>query len=267
MRNIADDGRGCYPSVRRGFVLEYGARRAAPGTRTACRRRHSTRLRSEQGAAGNLEDNALNQRIEMMKPVLRAALALLLIFAWTAAVAVEDAKDIVKSTTDQVLERVQSDKAELQDDPGKMYNLVSELIFPHFDFAIMSQWVLGDGWKDATEAQRAAFVEQFRKLLVRTYATALLEFSGQEISYPEIEQKGNANTALVKQVISQPGSSVIPIIYRLHNKNGPWKVFDVSVDGVSLVKTYRASFGAMIKDGGLDSLIASLDSKNEQYGN
>ena len=102
---------------------------------------------------------------------------------------------------------------------------------------------------------------------MRTYATALLEFSGQEITYPPLEQKGGANTAMVKQVISQPGSSVIPIVYRLHNKSGPWKVFDVSVDGVSLVKTYRASFGSMIKDGGIDSLIASLDSKNQQYGN
>ncbi|MGE0482770.1 MAG: phospholipid-binding protein MlaC [Gammaproteobacteria bacterium] len=202
-----------------------------------------------------------------MKPVLRAALALLLTFAFIAVHAADDATAIVQSTTEQVLDRVQADKAALQDDPGKMYNLVSELIFPHFDFDIMSQWVLGESWSSASEQQRVAFVEQFRKLLVRTYATALLEFSGQEITYPAIEQKGGANTAMVKQVISQPGSSVIPIIYRLHNKTGPWKVFDVSVDGVSLVKTYRASFGSMIKDGGIDSLIASLDNKNQQYGN
>jgi phospholipid transport system substrate-binding protein len=202
-----------------------------------------------------------------MKPVLRAALAVLLTLALVAAHAADDATVIVQSTTEQVLDRVQADKAALQDDPGKMYNLVSELIFPHFDFDIMSQWVLGESWSSATEAQRAGFVEQFRKLLVRTYATALLEFSGQEITYPAIDQKGGANTVMVKQVISQPGSSVIPIVYRLHNKTGPWKVFDVSVDGVSLVKTYRASFGSMIKDGGIDSLIASLDSKNQQYGN
>jgi len=162
---------------------------------------------------------------------------------------------------------VAQDKPALQSDPGRMYNLVSELIFPHFDFSIMSQWVLGDYWSTADEASRSAFVEQFRKLLVRTYATALLEFSGQKITYPPIEQKGKANTALVKQDIGQSGGSSIPIVYRLHNRAGDWKVFDVSVDGVSLVKTYRASFGSMMKDGGLDGLIASLDSKNQQYGN
>jgi phospholipid transport system substrate-binding protein len=146
-----------------------------------------------------------------------------------------------------------------------MYTLVSEVIFPHFDFAIMSQWVLGEHWNTADEATREAFVEQFRKLLVRTYATALLEFSQQVITYPPIAQKGGTNTALVKQHISQEGGGGIPIVYRLHNKVGDWKVFDVSVDGVSLVKTYRASFGSMIKDGSLAGLIDSLNAKNAQY--
>ena len=165
------------------------------------------------------------------------------------------------------MSRIKNEKEALQADPAKMFSLVSELIFPHFDFAIMSQWVLGQHWGNSSEATRGAFVDQFRKLLVRTYATALLEFSDQAITYPPVEQKGTGKTAIVKQEISQPGSESIPIVYRLHNKSGEWKVFDVSVDGVSLVKTYRASFGSMIDDGGLDDLIASLDSKNKKYGN
>ncbi|MEX2480166.1 MAG: ABC transporter substrate-binding protein [Gammaproteobacteria bacterium] len=203
----------------------------------------------------------------MMKHYLASALAVLLFWSMAAVQATGEPATIVQSTTERVLERVAEDKSALREDPGRMYNLVSELIFPHFDFSIMSQWVLGDYWGGADEARREAFVEQFRKLLVRTYATALLEFSGQQISYPPIDQKGGKNTALVKQEISQPGGSSIPIVYRLHNKSGDWKVFDVSVDGVSLVKTYRASFGSMMKNGGLDGLIASLDNKNQQYGN
>ncbi|MEQ8659896.1 MAG: ABC transporter substrate-binding protein [Gammaproteobacteria bacterium] len=202
-----------------------------------------------------------------MMRIWAPTLALLLMLTAQAAWAADDPTAIVQTTTDKVLDRVRADKPALQSDPGKMYDLVSELIFPHFDFGIMSQWVLGEHWSGADDARREAFVEQFRKLLVRTYATALLEFSSQEITYPPVEQKGGGATAVVKQDISQPGSSVIPIVYRLHNKTGDWKVFDVSVDGVSLVKTYRASFGSMIRDGGLDSLIASLDSKNQQYGN
>ena len=108
-------------------------------------------------------------------------------------------------------------------------------------------------------------VDQFRKLLVRTYATALIEFSDQTISYPAAEPAAAANTATVKQEISQPGSASIPIIYRLHSKTGDWKVFDVSVDGVSLIKTYRASFAAAIKNDGLPALIQNLEAKNQQF--
>ncbi len=202
-----------------------------------------------------------------MKRCLGSFVALMFVVITNYSIAADDPGAIVRATTGDVLERVQAEKESLQADPIKMYDLVAELIFPHFDFTIMSQWVLGEHWGRADEATRENFVEHFRKLLVRTYATALLEFSDQDINYPEIEQKGGTKTAVVKQEISQPGGSSIPIIYRLHNKSGAWKVFDVSVDGVSLVKTYRASFGSMIKDDGLEGLIAQLSDKVKQYSN
>jgi phospholipid transport system substrate-binding protein len=203
-----------------------------------------------------------------MKHFLRVSMAPFLFMMCTLAIAASAAPppmDIVRTTTDNVLERIKTDKDTLRAEPGKMYDLVSELIFPHFDFAIMAQWVLGDSWAGADEATRAAFVDQFRKLLVRTYATALLEFSDQTISYPDADAAMVATTATVKQEITQPGSSSIPIVYRLHNKTGEWKVFDVSVDGVSLIKTYRASFAAAIKNDGLPALIQSLETKNQRY--
>jgi phospholipid transport system substrate-binding protein len=193
----------------------------------------------------------------------------IMLIAWAsgAFAAAMEPSDIVRNTTDKVLERIQSERDALRADPGKMYNLVAEMIFPHFDFGIMSQWVLGKHWNEADDATRENFLEQFRRLLVRTYATALLNFSDQSITYPPIDQKGGANTAMVKQQITQPGATTIPVIYRLHNKLGDWKVFDVSVDGVSLIKTYRASFGSIIKNGGLNALIDSLNAKNRQYSN
>lgn len=145
-----------------------------------------------------------------------------------------------------------------------MYALVAELIFPRFDFPIMAQWVLGPHWKDADEELRTTFIAQFRKLLVRTYATALLEFSDQEITYPDIPDVQKGRTAVVRQAIEQAGSEPISLGYRLHNASGSWKVFDVSVDGVSLVKTYRASFSSLIRDHGLVSLIESLAAKNKE---
>ena len=199
-----------------------------------------------------------------MKRFLGVSIALVLALTMSLVMAAAP-QEIVRETTDNVLARVKNDKDTLRADPGKMFDLVSELIFPHFDFAVMSQWVLGDNWGSADEATRTAFVAQFRKLLVRTYATALLEFSDQTISYPATKTQGAASTATVRQEISQPGAEIIPVVYRLHNKTGDWKVFDVSVDGVSLIKTYRASFGSMIKTDGLSGLIKSLDSKNHQY--
>jgi phospholipid transport system substrate-binding protein len=188
-----------------------------------------------------------------------SSVLLLFVFSTGAFAATMEPSEIVRNTTDKVLERIKKEKESLRE------NLVSEMIFPHFDFGIMSKWVLGKHWSEADEGMRDAFVEHFRKLLVRTYATALLNFSDQSITYPPTEQTGSENTAMVKQQISQPGSTTIPIIYRLHNKSGDWKVFDVSVDGVSLVKTYRASFGSIIKSDGLRGLLDSMASKNQQY--
>ena len=201
-----------------------------------------------------------------MKRILATSTLLLLLgmsaIAWSA---LEGAAQTVKTTTENVLARVQADRDALRADPAKMYGLVSEMIFPHFDFGVMSQWVLGQYWAEADDTVREAFVDQFRKLLVRTYATALLEFSNQSITYPPVDQTAGEHTAMVKQEISQPGAESIPISYRLHNKSGAWKVFDISVDGISLVKTYRASFSSMIRNNGLDGLIESLNAKNALY--
>ena len=174
---------------------------------------------------------------------------------------------IIKSTTDQVLERVKRDKETLKDNPGEMFRLVSDLIFPHFDFGVMSRFVMGSSWKSLTEEKRQDFSEQFRKLLVRTYASALLEFSDQEITYIPAENKAGAKTAKVMQQIKTGNGEPMLISYRLHNRDVDWKVFDVSISGVSLVKTYRASFQSISSSEGVDALIGSLREKNEQYGN
>jgi phospholipid transport system substrate-binding protein len=189
-------------------------------------------------------------------------LALALVVADVAAM--ETPTEIVRNTTDEVLARVKSDRDALRQDPAKMYALVSELIFPRFDFPIMAQWVLGTHWKGADEQVREVFIGQFRKLLVRTYATALLEFSDQAISYPDATATKKGRTAVVRQEIEQAGSSPIALGYRLHNTEGTWKVFDVAVDGVSLVKTYRASFSSIINSGGLAGLIETLSAKNSE---
>ena len=199
-----------------------------------------------------------------MKQIFASFLVAAFLLVSQAAIAAAEPLNIVKSTTDQVIDRVVSERDTLRENPGQMYNLVSELIFPHFDFPIMAQLVIREHWKAASEETRAGFVEQFRKLLVRTYSIALLEFSGQEINYPNNEGiDESAKTVLVNQEIEQSGSKSIKLGYRLHRGSGDWKVFDVSIDGISLVKTYRASFSSLIENDGLEGLVANLAEKNK----
>tara|TARA_B100000929_G_scaffold125811_1_gene99696 strand:- start:360 stop:935 length:576 start_codon:yes stop_codon:yes gene_type:complete len=178
------------------------------------------------------------------------------------AKAVASPDDVVKVTADGVISHIANNRSVLEKNPGKIYEMVDQLIIPRFDFISMSKWVLGKHWKQASEAQRSEFITQFKALLVRTYARALLEYSGQEIKYFPSEQNPKSNIAVVKTELTSASNTHLPILYRMHQKNEEWKVVDVSVDGVSLVTTYRGSFATQIKKNGFDSLLNELSKKN-----
>lgn len=174
------------------------------------------------------------------------------------------AEEVVKTTANQVLARLKADREQLQARPEMIYGLVDELIIPHFDFTSMSKWVLGQNWRKATAAQQEAFTVQFRTLLVRTYAKALLEYSDNEITYLPVQDNPDSNLVVVKTVVAQTGSNTVPINYSMHVQNGEWKVVDVAIDGISLVSTYRGSFANEVRANGLDSLINQLIDKNNK---
>ena len=178
--------------------------------------------------------------------------------------AVQTAEEVVMVTADAVLARLAADKEALDADTTRIYGLVNEVVIPHFDFVSMSKWTLGKtNWRAASEAQRTEFVSEFRTLLVRTYAKALLEYSEQSIEYLPSEENPDSNLVVVKTKINQAGSDAVPIDYRMHVSEGAWKVVDIVVDGVSLVSTYRGSFSSEIKKNGLESLISKLSKRNE----
>ena len=187
---------------------------------------------------------------------------LILYFMCTAANAAASPNDVVRETADGVINHIENNRPILEKNPEKIYEMVDDLIIPRFDFISMSKWVLGKHWKQATEAQRYEFINQFKELLVRTYARALLEYSGQEIKYFPVEQNPKSNLAVVRTELTSLSNAQLPILYRMHQKNEEWKVVDVSVDGVSLVTTYRGSFATQIKKNGFDSLLIELSKKN-----
>ena len=174
--------------------------------------------------------------------------------------------EVVKETAEGVISHIESNRSILETHPEKIYDMVNELVIPRFDFISMSKWVLGKHWKTASETQRLEFIAQFKALLVRTYARALLEYSGQSIKYYPAEQNPQSNLAVVKTELTSSSNAHLPILYRMHQKNEEWKVVDVAVDGVSLVTTYRGSFATQIKKNGFDSLLNELSKKNEILG-
>ena len=176
--------------------------------------------------------------------------------------ATKSAEEIVKETADSVVARLTAERAEIEAHPEKLYSLINELVIPHFDFVSMSKWVLGRNWREATEDQQQKFVSEFRTLLVRTYAKALLEYSNETIQYLPVENNPDSNIVVVKTEIHQPGTKPVPINYSMHASGGDWKVIDVVVDGISLIATYRGSFASEIRKSGMDSLIAKLVERN-----
>jgi phospholipid transport system substrate-binding protein len=201
------------------------------------------------------------------------ACALLLALAIGAApqraAAVETgAHEMVRMTAGQVQKILQQRHVELEQKPGLIYGVVEEYILPHFDFERMSRLVLGKNWRSATPEEQRQFVDEFRLLLVRTYATAMLRYSDQKISY--LPYRGNpADSEVVVQTeIQQPGMAPIPIDYTLYRKGDAWKVFDVKIDSVSLVVNYRGTFAGEIRNGGsVGALISKLRERNQQAMN
>lgn len=177
------------------------------------------------------------------------------------------ARRLIMETTEQVLERLRQEQEALQADNGRIYPLVEELILPHFDFQRMSAWVLGKHWRSATPGQRERFTREFQTLLVRTYAGALLEYNEQEVAYLPFRAAEDDRRVTVKTEIVQPGGVNIPLYYSLfRNEEGEWKVYDINIDGISLVTNYRSSFANQIHRGGIESLLNDLVQMNRQKG-
>ena len=197
-----------------------------------------------------------------LRMLLNILLCLPLIYGQAQATT-QSAEDVVKTTTDRMLERLVAERDQLEVHPERIYDLIDEFVLPHFDFPSMSKWVLGQSWKDASDGQRQLFLKEFRTLLVRTYAKALLEYSDEKIHFLPSDNAPAANLAVVKTEVKSPGGGApVPIHYRMHISDGEWKVVDVAVDGVSLVSTYRGSFASEIRKNGLDALIAKLVERN-----
>lgn len=191
------------------------------------------------------------------------ALAVLAAAPVTVAAAADAnvAKTQMMDTTDQVLKVLRDEGPDLANRPQRLYQIIDELILPHFDFRRMSGWVLGRHWRKASEAQKSQFVKAFQGLLVRTYSRALLDYRDQRIDFLKPRVRSESDVT-VRAEIDQGGGPKIPVSYEMSQVDGAWKVYDVAVNGVSLVINYRSEFNQEIKRNGLEGLIRRLEKHN-----
>jgi phospholipid transport system substrate-binding protein len=198
----------------------------------------------------------------LLRSVL-AGLALSLAVATAGVSAAEDlATALVRNTSERMLAALESRRAEIDRNPSLIYGLVEDIVLPHFDFDRITQSAVGRHWRDASPAQREALVNGFRQVLVRTYARALLSYSGEDIRYLPLRPGRGSDSVTVSTEVRGRGAPPIPIDYRLYLRGDAWKVYDVVVDNVSLVSNYRSSFTAQVRQGGIDGLIARLREMN-----
>jgi phospholipid transport system substrate-binding protein len=175
-------------------------------------------------------------------------------------------EELVRKTADEILTEIKAHRDVYANDYAKLYKMADEKVLLHFDFRRMSQWVLGRFWREATPEQRERFTSEFRDLLVGTYSQALLNYNDQKIIYLPVQRKPNDTEVTVKTEVKQTGGQPnIPIQYSFYkNKEGAWKVYDITIEGVSLVTNYRSVYATKIREKGLDVLIAEIADNNKQ---
>ena len=177
---------------------------------------------------------------------------------------IESPVALLERTSQQVIKILRDDHDLLVKEPDRVYKIIDAYILPHLDDVTMAKLALGKNWKKATNKQKLAFVDEFRNLLVRTYSKSLIEFKDQEIKYFPVNLAENTKKTSVKAEIIQPGGPSVPIAYRMRIKDNEWKVYDIKIDGISLVTSYRGTFTQEIRKSGIDGLLEYLRSKNSK---
>lgn len=174
------------------------------------------------------------------------------------------AEVLVRNTADKILTSLRAEREVVTKDNKRVFELVDNIIFTHFDFNKMAAWVLGKHWRTAKPEQKVQFTEQFKILLVRTYSKALVDNMDRNIVYQPLRAKEGADDVTVHTEIPQDGGFPLPINYSMYLKDGNWLVYDVDIDGISMVKNYRTTFGAEINKGDIDALIKKLKDRNNE---
>lgn len=192
----------------------------------------------------------------------------LLLLGMTPAHAQNSPISLLQNTTDSMVDALSQKKGELKKDPMVVNRLVEKILLPHIDLISASKWVLGKHWRRADKKQKLQFIREFRTLLITFYSAALADYlktnevKKDMIRFQPLRGEPGEDVTVRSEVVS-PSGKTTPVNYHMHQTRKGWKVYDVSVEGISMITTYRTSFANEIKIKGVDGLIASLAEKNK----
>ena len=196
-------------------------------------------------------------------------IVVLLFLVWSASVSLHVRADtlspdiLIKNTAQEVLAIVKQDKDIQAGNQRKALEMVDAKVLPHFNFMHMTRLAVGKYWRTATPEQRKKLEAEFRNLLVRTYTKAFTVYRDQNVEIKPLKMAEGATEVTVKTVIVKPGGPSIPVDYDMEKTADGWKVYDLLVEGVSLVTSYRGTFSDQIQQAGIDGLIKTLAEKNQ----
>jgi phospholipid transport system substrate-binding protein len=186
-----------------------------------------------------------------------------LFFAFPALAQEAGPEELVKKVTADVMAAIKSDKQLAAGDRQRALKLAEEKILPHVDFEEATRLALGRGWAKASPEQKKQLTTEFKNMLVRTYSNAISAYEGQQMKVLPVRMKPGDTEATVHNQFTRPGNpKPVLIDYSMRKADGGWKIYDIVVEGVSLVLTYRSEFDAVVKQDGIDGLIKRLAQKN-----
>lgn len=198
--------------------------------------------------------------------LLTGGLASLALTMAGVAAAAEDAVqlgpyELVQQVAQQTLKDLNQHRSEYKKDPGKVRQLVDKNMLPYFDTAYAAQLVLAKHWRTATPEQRKRFVEAFYQSMLQNYGNALLEFTPDRLKILPFQGKPEDTVATVRSEVRRDNGSRVPVNYSLRKTPQGWKAYDVQIEGVSYVKSFRTDFGAEIQQKGVEAVIQRLESQ------
>lgn len=173
------------------------------------------------------------------------------------------AQTLVVESITTMLDVLKNEEDKIKSDPEFLQSKVNELIVPNLDFNTMTKLAVGKFWRQADADQKTELVVEFKTLLLNTYTGALAEYSGETINFEPFRPESREDRAVVRSTFSQSAGSDVPVIYKLRDKDG-WSIYDIEVNSISLVTSYRSAFANEIDRGGIAGLIETLKERNNK---